>query len=303
MLLPLTVFTMLAYQETTFVAAILYHKTDCGCSFFLKLTDDVKFWSLKNTNNCVSICMLQNDVLQQIQSLVPLIDWKTGMTVWSLFLDLPHTATVPESITATTVEECTCVDFADTIKSELAANELTVTDAASSAVDCKMSSQAFCSDNIEDRHTRNSLQSFEAPVSRENCTADKDVVASHTKKRLHSTDGNMLVTCDNVCDIMEEISIEMVKKDALSFRATCHRTGKDHCFQSPAAAAHFGGTIQDYLGWNVNLSNYDIEVVLCIEDRDVRVGISLTNQSLHRRHITHFGKTTLRPTIAYGMLR
>jgi hypothetical protein len=87
------------------------------------------------------------------------------------------------------------------------------------------------------------------------------------------------------------------------FRATCHRTGEHHSFQSPSAAAHFGGEMHNYFGWNVDLENYDIEAFLYIEDDDVRVGISLTRESLHRRDIAHFGPTTLRPTIAHGMLR
>lgn len=69
------------------------------------------------------------------------------------------------------------------------------------------------------------------------------------------------------------------------------------------AAACFGGAIQDYFGWNVDLVDHDLEIVLCIDDDDVRVCVSLTRESLHRRDIVKFGPTTLRPTIAYGMLR
>lgn len=88
-----------------------------------------------------------------------------------------------------------------------------------------------------------------------------------------------------------------------SYRATCNRSGTKHCFQSPQAAAHFGGEINNYFGWNVDLENFDIEVVLNIEDDNVRVCVALTKESLHRRDISNFGPTTLRPTIAYGMLR
>jgi len=242
--------------------------------------------------------MLQDDALQQIQSLVPLIDWKTGLRVWSLFQDLPYTVTLPKP-----VEDCKCVEFVE--KSELAAKELTVmyTDPALSSVDCETYTQKLCNGNFEDRHTQNSLQSIEAVSHGEDCTIDEDVVTSYSTKCKDNMDSNILLTCDNVCDKTEEVIVGTVKKSALSFRATCYRTGKHHCFQSPAAAAHFGGAVQDYFGWNVDLNNYDIELVLCIESRDIRIGISLTNQSLHRRHITHFGKTTLRPTVAYGMLR
>ena len=89
----------------------------------------------------------------------------------------------------------------------------------------------------------------------------------------------------------------------LSFRATCYRSGAKHVFESPQAACSFGGAINDYFNWKVDLTNFDIEAVLTIENRHVYVAIALTKQSLHRRNIVEFGPTTLRPTIAYAMLR
>ncbi|XP_041350135.1 THUMP domain-containing protein 3-like [Gigantopelta aegis] len=88
-----------------------------------------------------------------------------------------------------------------------------------------------------------------------------------------------------------------------TFRVTCNRTGEGHSFDSMCAAANFGDAVQTYFGWNVDMKNFDIEVILNIEDRDVSVGIGLTKQSLHRRNLSSFGPTTLRPTIAYNMLR
>ena len=88
-----------------------------------------------------------------------------------------------------------------------------------------------------------------------------------------------------------------------AFRATCYRTGQNHAFNSMCAAANFGGAVQTYFGWNVDMKNFDIEVVLTINDDDISVGIALTRTSLHRRLITNFGPTTLRPTTAYNMLR
>lgn len=87
-----------------------------------------------------------------------------------------------------------------------------------------------------------------------------------------------------------------------AFRVTCNRVG-DHNFDSMTAASNFGGAIYRYFGWNVEMKNFDIEVMLNIEDEEVTVGIGLTRESLHRRNIGHFGPTTLRPTIAYNMLR
>jgi hypothetical protein len=88
-----------------------------------------------------------------------------------------------------------------------------------------------------------------------------------------------------------------------SFRVTCHRVGNNHNFDSMTAASNFGGAIYRYFGWNVKLTEFDIEVILGIDDNDVTVSLGLTKESLHRRNISHFGPTTLRPTIAYGMLR
>jgi len=87
-----------------------------------------------------------------------------------------------------------------------------------------------------------------------------------------------------------------------AFRVTCYRSGK-HIFQSPTAAANFGGEINNYFGWNVSMKKFDIEIILNIEQDHVYVSLALTRESLHRRNLTSFGPTTLRPTIAYNMLR
>ena len=41
------------------------------------------------------------------------------------------------------------------------------------------------------------------------------------------------------------------------YRVTCKRTGT-HAFQSPQAAYHFGGAINDFKGWVVDLSNFQV---------------------------------------------
>ncbi|KAI8491215.1 THUMP domain-containing protein 3 [Branchiostoma belcheri] len=87
------------------------------------------------------------------------------------------------------------------------------------------------------------------------------------------------------------------------FRVTCNRGGAKHCFTSMDAARYFGGGINDDLRWPVDLTKFDIEVVLNIYGDQVTVMIALTKESLHRRNIQHFGPTTLRSTIVYSMLR
>ncbi|XP_041281966.1 THUMP domain-containing protein 3 isoform X2 [Onychostruthus taczanowskii] len=89
----------------------------------------------------------------------------------------------------------------------------------------------------------------------------------------------------------------------LRFRVTCSRAGDKHSFTSNEAARDFGGAVQEHFQWKADMTNFDVEVLLNIHNSEVVVGIALTEESLHRRNITHFGPTTLRSTLAYGMLR
>ena len=89
----------------------------------------------------------------------------------------------------------------------------------------------------------------------------------------------------------------------ISFRVTCNRIGRKHCFSSVEAASHFGAGLARYFGWKVQLKDPDLEVLLNVANDDATVGIALSRESQHKRNITHFGPTTLRSTIAYGMLR
>lgn len=100
-----------------------------------------------------------------------------------------------------------------------------------------------------------------------------------------------------------DIPAESKSADLLpKFRVTCTRTGKSHSFSSPEAAAKFGGGINDWLDWRVDLSNPDIEVLLNIVDNSVVIGIALTKETRGKRNIAHFGPTTLKSSIAYCML-
>ncbi|XP_073498893.1 tRNA (guanine(6)-N(2))-methyltransferase THUMP3 [Phyllobates terribilis] len=91
--------------------------------------------------------------------------------------------------------------------------------------------------------------------------------------------------------------------NVLKFRVTCNRAGDKHSFTSNEAARDFGGAVQEHFLWKADMTNFDVEVLLNISYNEMLVGIALTEESLHRRNITHFGPTTLRSTLAYGMLR
>ncbi|XP_030062941.1 tRNA (guanine(6)-N(2))-methyltransferase THUMP3 isoform X2 [Microcaecilia unicolor] len=89
----------------------------------------------------------------------------------------------------------------------------------------------------------------------------------------------------------------------LKYRVTCNRAGDKHSFSSNEAARDFGGAVQEHFQWKADMTNFDVEVLLNIHGNELVVAIALTEESLHRRNITHFGPTTLRSTLAYGMLR
>lgn len=79
--------------------------------------------------------------------------------------------------------------------------------------------------------------------------------------------------CSNSSTIVEDvdkvensrINRENNENTVLHFRVTCYRSGK-HSFGSQDAAWHFGGRLQDRFNWVVDLSNYHLEIVLCIRD-------------------------------------
>lgn len=89
----------------------------------------------------------------------------------------------------------------------------------------------------------------------------------------------------------------------IKFRVTCNRAGDKHSFSSNEAARDFGGAVQEFFQWKADMTKFDIEVLLNIHNIEVVIGIALTEESLHRRNISHFGPTTLRSTLCYGMLR
>ncbi|XP_074054753.1 tRNA (guanine(6)-N(2))-methyltransferase THUMP3 [Macrotis lagotis] len=102
---------------------------------------------------------------------------------------------------------------------------------------------------------------------------------------------------------VKESPKEETESQVLKFRVTCNRAGENHNFTSNEAARDFGGAVQDYFKWKADMTNFDVEVLLNVHNNEIVVGIALTEESLHRRNITHFGPTTLRSTLAYGMLR
>ena len=90
---------------------------------------------------------------------------------------------------------------------------------------------------------------------------------------------------------------------ALTFRVTCTRSGRKHAFTSQDAARSLGAGILNHFKWKVNLTQPQVEVLLNIFDDQATICIALTREAKFKRNIVHFGPTTLRSTLAYGLLR
>lgn len=174
-------------------------------------------------------------------------------------------------------------------------------------------------ENLEQKSNHNSFQEHECSEHSEESKdiVDKDpkTLSNDLSKRLGNEEYESQRKSENLNDSSasktDAISEPVNKKPKLteynpekpSFRVTCHRTGEGHSFDSMGAQSNFGGAVYNYFKWNVSMKEFDFEVMLYIDGSDVKVGLALTKHSLHRRNTTAFGPTTLRPTIAYNMLR
>ena len=103
--------------------------------------------------------------------------------------------------------------------------------------------------------------------------------------------------------ISTSVSPSVMNENPITFRVTCTRGGGKHSFSSMDAARCFGAGLARRFGWKVQLKNPDLEVLLTIMGEEMTVAIALNHESKHKRNIQHFGPTTLRSTIAYGLLR
>ncbi len=91
--------------------------------------------------------------------------------------------------------------------------------------------------------------------------------------------------------------------DPITFRVTCVRGGRKHVFSSNEAAGALGAGLVEKFGWKVKMKDSDLEVLLRISGDHMEVGVALNREAKFKRNITHFGPTSLRPTIAYALLR
>ncbi|XP_064633571.1 tRNA (guanine(6)-N2)-methyltransferase THUMP3-like [Lineus longissimus] len=235
----------------------------------------------------------KEDDIKLISDTIPHLDWETGLAVWKQFIHFKYDVSpkpVPE-------EEL------DSLQPE----EL----------------PPFSSDS-EDEETMemsdSDVQGQSSEIIPRSQFENLDITLGDVKSKKHSelieqtlNDSEKSDSSDSKADIVresvEDASNSKEKKTKVKipvlpgYRVTCNRTGNNHSFASMEVAASFGALINDYFHWNVDLTNFDIEILLRVEDDKVRALLALTKKSLGKRHISQFGPTSLKATIAYCMLR
>lgn len=229
---------------------------------------------------------VQDEAILQIRSLVQQVNWQIAIDVWSQCFEFPHPIVIPQPGSETKPNN------------ENSSSQKKLNGIPANVTGSESESGQPNNGNLFNRGELNGIS--EDVIESESVTKSDSAQASTSTSSAKEVE----TSSDKVPPIVINKRSGRIKNPYLpSFRVTCHRIGDHHSFHSPNAAANFGGAMDNYFGWNVDLKNFDIETVLCIEDDNVRVGMSLTKKSLHRRDIAQFGATTLRPTIAYGMLR
>ena len=121
-----------------------------------------------------------------------------------------------------------------------------------------------------------------------------------------STSNSSEGACSNPSNVVKPDSpsaASATNETPVTFRVTCTRGGGKHSFSSMDAARCFGAGLVRRFGWTVKLKNAELEVLLTIMGESMTVAIALNQESKYKRNIAHFGPTTLRSTIAYGLLR
>jgi len=158
-------------------------------------------------------------------------------------------------------------------------------------------------ENAAQHQTNNFTSEVDGTLQTEMVTEMEDVSkALQQHPRLSNKVPKLSMMCASVLSNSEKKK-GTNERDRTTFRVTCTRTGTKHTVSSMEVAKHFGSGVSVLFGWKVKLIDPDIEVLLSITNNDCLISIALTQDSRHLRNITHFGPTTLRSTIAYGLVR
>lgn len=227
---------------------------------------------------------VQEEALTQLKGIVPTADWELGLKVWKKYSNYSGIVSpLPK-------EPQPDAEIKD-LNTEQTKN---VKEGSDEKADEKVSSNEKRVGDLEGTKTVEAV-----PVAVSDCSGDgseKDELQPALKKQV-------LDVTPTKTGTPPVLSKPFADPTMPFFRATCYRAGMNHSFQSPDVARNFGGAVQDYFGWNVKMKNFDIEVVINVNETSLYVTIALTTESLHRRHLVEFGRCSLRPTIAYGMLK
>ena len=134
--------------------------------------------------------------------------------------------------------------------------------------------------------------------------SDSQILTSTAKPDDSQTDDNPSDSSEDAClDPSTKYIPSAANEKPVTFRVTCTRGGGKHSFTSMDAARCFGAGLARRFSWIVRLKNPELEVLLTIMGESMMVAIALNQESKYKRNIAHFGPTTLRSTIAYGLLR
>ncbi|NXE53809.1 THUM3 protein, partial [Casuarius casuarius] len=223
----------------------------------------------------------KEDALKDLEDLVKKLPWTEPLKVWELnnSLKKKKTKRKKHNLQSTTSKEKLNEDGEEERTDQK--------DASKELQDCAQNAAGIESASGQD--TENTQEGIPQDGN------EDDNEQSDAKDESHASPGNETKAGDGK---KGEGDVNVLK-----FRVTCNRAGDKHSFTSNDAARDFGGAVQEHFQWKADMTNFDVEVLLNIHNNEVVVGIALTEESLHRRNITHFGPTTLRSTLAYGMLR
>ena len=262
-------------------------------------------------------------MLQRLESLPfdGLISWDVGLSVWKHYQQAVVGNVTPQEGASTEQKKVAdsgdgldsggphCGDMDRGLKTD-AESDLdgshSHTSAESGEVDQKpevkqkFDSNACGSADMEESESDTSLRQTTTPVSGEE-KSSKDALTPQSSVSDRATKSH-----DQAPDSpssSQDRSCNPTSWEPLSFRVTCTRSGRKHSFSSMEAAGRLGAGVAKYFGWKASMKNYDVEVLLDVRDDLAVIGIALTRESKYRRNIAHFGPTTLRSTIAYGLLR
>jgi len=106
-----------------------------------------------------------------------------------------------------------------------------------------------------------------------------------------------------IYDVVYSLDLSEFLPKTGSFRVTSERIGI-HEYTSMDVQRIAGQAIVDKYRNRVDLENFDVEVIVDVVHDKCVVCISISRESLHKRHYRVFDHpAALRPTIAYGMVR